>query len=72
MGNKNAKEEQKQMVIREEELGMQAKYLSGMLEQAVDKEVNLLMKTERVLLEKYSEERRTIEDLLFKDEVSAA
>lgn len=69
MGNKNVKEEQKQMVIREEELGMRAKYLSGMLEQAVDKEVNLLMKTERVLLEKYSEERRTIEDLLFKDEV---
>ena len=72
MGNKNVKEEQKQMVIREEELGMRAKYLSGMLEQAVDKEVNLLMKTERVLLEKYSEERRTIEDLLFKDEVSTA
>lgn len=68
MGNNDSKQE-KQLVLKEEDLKIKSRYLAGILEQKLDKEVNLLIKTERNLLGKYSEERRTVEDLLFKDEV---
>ena len=69
MGNDSSKEK-KQTVIHENELKIQGKYVSGLLEHLVEKEVTLLIKKERELLTKYNEDKRTIEDLLFKDEVS--
>jgi hypothetical protein len=72
MGNDSSKDKNKQIVISEGELKMQGKYVAGALEHLVDKEVSMLIKTERALLAKYSEDKRTIEDLLFKDEVSPA
>jgi hypothetical protein len=68
MGQADSKEK-KQIVIHENELKIQGKFISGLLEHLVDKEVNLLIKKERELLTKYNEDKRTIEDLLFKDEV---
>lgn len=69
MGNKQPKEPV-QLQITEGELTMKGKYVAGQLEHQVDKFVNLIMRDERKLLNKYSEGRRSIEDLLFKDEVS--
>ncbi len=66
----NTSKDQKQIIITESELKIQGKYLSGLLEHLVDKEVTILIKNERGLLAKYSEDKRTIEDLLFKDEVT--
>ena len=68
MGN-NKSSNQKQSVITESDLKIQGKYISGLLEHLVDKDVTNLTKDERVLLSKYAENRRTIEDLLFKDEL---
>jgi hypothetical protein len=68
MGQSDSKEK-KQIIISESELKIQGKFISGLLEHLVDKEVSLLMKRERELLTKYNEDKRTIEDLLFKDEV---
>lgn len=48
---------------------MKSKYLSGVLEHFVDKTVNIVMKQERKLVQKYTEDKRTIEDMLFRDEV---
>ena len=56
-------------MISENDLKIQGKYISGLLEHLVDKDVTNLTKDERGLLSKYAENRRTIEDLLFKDEV---
>lgn len=49
---------------------MKAKFVSGQLEHQVEKFVNKVMRDEKNLLTKYSEGRRSIEDILFKDEVS--
>lgn len=68
MGNDSSKN-QKQTFIGENELKIQGKYVSGLLEHLVEKEVTLLIKKERELLTKYNEDKRTIEDLLFRDEV---
>lgn len=68
MGNETSKN-QKQTFIAENDLKIQGKYIAGLLEHLVDKEVTLLIKKERELLTKYSEDKRTIEDLLFRDEV---
>lgn len=48
---------------------MKAKFVSGQLEHQVEKFVNKVMRDEKNLLTKYSEGRRSIEDILFKDEV---
>ena len=68
MGNDTSKN-MKQTAIAENELKIQGKYVAGYLEHLVEKEVTLLIKKERELLTKYNEDKRTIEDLLFKDEV---
>jgi hypothetical protein len=69
MGANGSKDPKKQTVVTEGELKIQGKYISGLLEHLVDKEVTNLIKHERNLLNKYGEDKRTIEDLLFKDEV---
>lgn len=69
MGN-NQPKEPVQIQVSEGELTMKSKYVTGQLEHQVDKLVNKIMRDERNLLGKYSEGRRSIEDLLFKDEVS--
>jgi hypothetical protein len=69
MGNDSSKDKNKQQIISEAELKIQGKYVAGILEHQVDKEVSLLVKNERGLLGKYGEDKRTVEDLLFKDEV---
>lgn len=69
MGANGSKDPKKQSVVTEGELKIQGKFISGMLEHLVDKEVTNLIKHERNLLNKYGEDKRTVEDLLFKDEV---
>ena len=69
MGSSSTKEEPVQIFIPTGELTMKSKFVSGQLEHQVDKLVNKIMRDERNLLGKYSEGRRSIEDLLFKDEV---
>lgn len=69
MGNDSSKDKNKPIVIHEGELKIQGKFVAGVLEHLVDKEVTLLIKNERGLLGKYSEDKRSVEDLLFKDEV---
>lgn len=68
MGN-NQPKEPVQIHVAEGELNMKSKFVSGQMEHQVDKLVNLIMRDERKLLDKYSEGRRSLEDLLFKDEV---
>jgi hypothetical protein len=68
MGNNQNKEPQ-QINITTGELQMKSKFVAGQLEHQVDKLVNKIMRDERNLLNKYSEGRRSIEDMLFKDEV---
>lgn len=69
MGANGSKDPKKQSVVTEGELKIQGKFISGLLEHLVDKEVTNLIKHERNLLNKYGEDKRTVEDLLFKDEV---
>lgn len=69
MGANGSKDPKKQTVVSEGELKIQGKFISGLLEHLVDKEVTNLIKNERNLLSKYGEDKRTVEDLLFKDEV---
>jgi hypothetical protein len=71
MGANGSKDPEKQTVISEGELKIQGKYISGLLEHLVDKEVTNMIKHERGLLNKYGEDKRTVEDLLFKDEVGS-
>lgn len=68
MGNESSKEP-KQIKLKEEQIKIKGKFISGKLEQMVDKEVHLLMRNERGLLDKYAEDKRTIENILFKDEL---
>jgi hypothetical protein len=49
---------------------IKAKYLSHELELRIDKLVNHVMREEKKVLTKYGEQKRTINDTLFKDEVS--
>lgn len=56
-------------MIHSGEMQMKAKFVSGQLEHQVEKFVNKVMRDEKNLLTKYSEGRRSIEDILFKDEV---
>lgn len=68
MGNNQNKEPQ-QVRIASGELQMKSKFVAGQLEHQVEKFVNKVMRDEKTLLGKYSESRRSIEDMLFKDEV---
>ncbi len=68
MGN-NQPKEPVQLKIASGELQMKAKFVAGQLEHQVEKFVNKVMRDERTLLDKYSESRRSIEDMLFQDEV---
>lgn len=68
MGGENSKDPKKQMVLPENEIKIRAKFVAGFLEHQVDKEVTNLIKYERTLLDKYGQDKRTIEDLLFRDE----
>jgi len=48
---------------------MKSKYLTEHLELTVDKQVNLIMRDEKNILKKYSENNRSTSNMLFKDEV---
>merc|ERR1712032_136968 len=59
----------KQIDIKPSDLAIKAKYLSHELELRIDKLVNHVMREEKKVLTKYGEQKRTINDTLFKDEL---